>query len=324
MAFQYQRRDAQAWDKRANQRGGDFVGFVKDDYQMYPVEKGDNFIRFLPPTWENAEHYGLDVYIHYNIGPDNGSVLCLAKMAQSSVAAIRKACPGDRCPICEARQRAERAGDNELKDELTSRKSVLAWILNRKDEKKGPQVWRMPWTLDRDITKLCKDPRTGELYFIDDPENGYDLSFEKQGDQLTTKYVGIQLARRPSSIDQDFLDYVVECELPDTLQFMEYDDIQKLFEGGAQAEPKREAPERERREEPKQEERPASGFKPRGSAAKSQQTAPEEDEIPFNGGSATGNGNGQAAHEEEKRADPSPPPSGKTKAQELRERFGRH
>lgn len=324
MAFQYQRRDAQAWDKRANQRGGDFVGFVKDDYQMYQVEKGDNFIRFLPPTWENAEHYGLDVYIHYGIGPDNGSVLCLAKMAQSPVAAIRKACPGDRCPICEARQRAERAGDNELKDELTSRKSVLAWIINRKDEKKGPQVWRMPWTLDRDITKLCKDPRTGELYFIDDPENGYDLSFEKQGDQLTTKYVGIQLARRPSSIDQEFLDYVVECELPDTLQFMEYDDIQKLFEGGAQAEPKREAPERERREAPKQEERPASGFKPRGSAAKPQQTAPEEDEIPFNGGTATNNGNGQAAREEEKRAAPSPPPSGKTKAQELRERFGRH
>jgi hypothetical protein len=324
MAFKYQRRDAGAWDKRANQRGGDFVGIVKDDYQMYQVEKGDNFIRILPPTWENPEHYGIDVYIHYGVGPDNGSVLCLAKGMKQ-----------EKCPICEARARAERAGDTELKDELTSRKSVLVWMINRKDEKKGPMVWRMPWTLDRDITKICKDPRTGELYMIDDPENGYDVSFEKQGDQLTTKYVGIQIARRPSSVDQDFLDYVVECPLPETLMWLEYDDIQKLFEGGGTGEEKPKEKEPERREEPqrasngddREQARPASGFRPRGQASSNReeprQTAPEDDEIPDRQANS-GNGREQ---QQERRADPpprdDPPPSGKTRAQELKERFGR-
>lgn len=333
MAFKYQKRDASAWEQRANQRGNDFINITSDDYQTYTTEKGDNWVRFLPPTWEDAPHYGLDVWVHYNVGPDRGQVLCSLKMK------------GDPCPICEAHARASRAGDDELKRELAAGKRVLVWMLNLKDEKKGPMLWAMPWTLDAAITKVCKDPRTGALYMIDDPEDGYGVSFERTGEQLTTKYTGIQIDRKPSSVDPDFIEFVVEVPLPTTLVWMSYDQIQKLFEGGGHDAPAGKQPEHDtkrderrddrreepRREEARQEEKPNTGFRRRGETRQEEQAANDQraspDDDPRREARGNGAGNGADPREEapaadDRRADDSAP-SGKTKAQELRERFAR-
>jgi len=221
MAFRYKPRTAQAVEKRATQQGGDFLGFIGDDFKMYQSQKGDNFVRILPPTWDDAEHYGLDVWVHYNIGSDGGSLLCPIKMGHDT-----------RCPICEASARAGRSGDDELKKELAPNKRVLVWMLDRKDAKLGPMIWSMPWTLDRDVARVSRDPQTGEIFMIDDPEEGYDISFEKSGEKITTKYGGVQIARRASSVDPDFIDFIVEFPLPSVLVYKEYDEIQKLFEGG--------------------------------------------------------------------------------------------
>ena len=83
MAFEYKKRSQEALDKRATQQGGDFQGFLLDDFRTYAVKKGDNWIRFLPPTFDGATHYGMDVWVHYGIGPDNASAICIASMAPS-------------------------------------------------------------------------------------------------------------------------------------------------------------------------------------------------------------------------------------------------
>ena len=277
MAFKYKQRSADAWEKRATQQGGDFAGFILDEFKTFTPAKGDNFLRILPPTWEDAEHYGLDVWVHYGIGPERASALCLNKMR------------GQRCPICEAMARAERAQDEELAKELKAGKRILVWVLDRKEETKGPMVWSMPWSLDRDLCKVARDPRSGEVYMLDDPDNGYDVSFEKTGDKLTTKYTGVQLARKPSFVEQDFLDYIEAAPLPDCLLWRDYDELKALYEGGSAIDEPAPAPEPTRapprrpaaREEPEPA-RPAAGkggsFTPRGGRAAP--PPPEEDPPP--------------------------------------------
>jgi hypothetical protein len=369
MAFKYQRRDTADWEKRASQQGGDYQGFIKDDYKTFTPAKGDNFLRILPPTWENAAHYGLDIYVHYGVGPERATVLCLSKMKQQ------------RCPICEAALKAQKAGDDELHDELKAGKRVLVWMFDRKEEAKGPMLWSMPWTLDRDFCKLARDPRSGEVYTLDDPDDGYDISFEKTGEKQQTKYVGNQLARRPSSVPQDFVDYVVEFPIPETLIWRDAAELQKLYEGSAaysaddagpsarEREPAPRERERARDPEPERERRPDARdardeapkererFRPRGS---DRDPPPEtrrddpprepagakhgiDDDIPWtrDRDEAAGHTNGrdpaprererardpepEARREPEPRRDDPPPasPSGKSRAQELRERFGR-
>lgn len=366
MVFQYRRRDPDAWDKRANQQGGEFQGIIKDDFKTFTPAKGDNFLRILPPTWEDATHYGLDVYVHYGIGPERASALCISKMG------------GHRCPICEASIKAEKAGDDELAKELKSGKRVLVWMFDRKDEQKGPMLWSMPWTLDRDFAKLARDPRSGEIYTLDDPDDGYDISFEKTGEKQQTKYIGSQIARKPSSVPQDFIDYVVEFPIPTTLVYRTYDELRKLYEGGDISPPaddrrddRRDDPpprEREREREPERDSRrddpprearrddppPASNgraqFKPRGAAPQEREperererepagAAKRDDDIPWDKIDRESVDRRDEGRREPPRDDPpregrrddppprrdDPPPasSGKSRAQELKERFGR-
>lgn len=214
--FQYRPRSSEAWDKRA--KGSIYDGYAKDEFETFSAGK-ENYIRILPPTWENAQHYGLDLYVHYGVGPNNGTIICLYKMKNL------------KCPICEAFARAEAAGREDA-NTLKPTRRVLVWVLNRKEEKK-PLLWAMPWTVDRDISKICRDRQSGELYYIDDPQNGYDITFDKEGEGMTTKYTGFQLSRRPSAVEQKYIDFVVEHPVPSVLLWRTYEEVQALFEGAA-------------------------------------------------------------------------------------------
>lgn len=220
MKFKYQARRPEAVEKRASQQGSDFKGVFLDEYKTFRPGDGDNFVRILPPTWEDAEHFGLDLYIHYQVGPDRASVLCPSKMKKK------------KCPICEAKLKAEKSGDEELAKELGARHQVAVWMIDAKDKEKGPMIWSMSWTIDRDIAKICKDRETGEVYPIDHPEEGRNVQFDRTGKGILTKYGGFAVSKRPSSIDEKWLEFVVKAPLPDCLVWCTYDEIQKLFEGG--------------------------------------------------------------------------------------------
>lgn len=219
-SFQYQARAADAWQERSEQRGGGFVSYIKPSIQQFSVQKKENFIRILPPTWPSPKHYGYDVWVHYGVGPQQATVLCNLKMFNT------------KCPVCDAYAIADGQGKEDAYD-LKANRRVLVWLINRKDANLPPLAWGMPWTLDRDISKLCKDPQTGELYQIDHPDNGYDLSFERDGEGQNVKYVGVQIARRPSSVEDKYLDYIVANPLPDILVKRSYEEVCALFEGGA-------------------------------------------------------------------------------------------
>lgn len=225
--FSYQARPAANWQQRSEQKGGSFISYLVDKVSLFSPQKGLNWVRILPPTWVNPQHYGYDVWLHQYIGPQQATVLCPLKHNRG------------KCPICECYTAGEAQG-KEYDDlyEFKATRRVLTWFLNRNKEQKGEadcvQAWALPWKFDRDVSMVCKDPLTGELYQIDHPEIGFDITFNKEGEQDRTTYGGIQLARKSTTVDDKWLDYIVANPLPDMLLWRDYDEIRALFEGAAE------------------------------------------------------------------------------------------
>jgi len=222
--YEYQSRNPDDAKSRANKGANDFDRILKEGVKMWKPNDGDNRIRILPPTWEGAKHFGLDIYVHYGVGPDRQSYLCLSKMR------------GEPDPIAEEHERARRDEDEKYAKELEAKRRVLVYLIDRDNEKEGVQAWSMPWTLDRDIVKVMQDRTTGEVLEIDHPEDGYDVTFEKKGAKDRTEYLGVSIARRSSPLGkEDWLDHAVEHPLPEQLNYFDYDHIAKVFGGqGAQ------------------------------------------------------------------------------------------
>lgn len=230
--FQYKATSADAMKARASQSGGNFDSPVLDSIKTFNPKAGDHEIRIMPPTWEDAASFGLEVWQHYSIGADGGTYICLHKMK------------GEHCPICDERQRAERAGEEDLAAALKPGKRVAMWVIDRSAEKEGPKLWMAPWTLERDICALAIDKKSGEIFQLDNPEEGYDVSFSVQGEKLTKKYVGVQVARRASPLHddedkaQEWLDYIVEHPVPDCLVFRDAEYLEEVLGSGAPADDK--------------------------------------------------------------------------------------
>ena len=226
MPFQYVPRDASKWDRRANQSGSNYANVIKDEFNTFGPKDGENTIRICPPTWDFSvhgnEHYGYDIWVHFNVGPEGGTVLCLSRMKHQA------------CPICEAQAKYETIGREDAKD-FKPKRRVGIWLIDRKAEKPedNPAIWTMGWTVDRDISLVCKDRETGQLYMIDHPTSGYDVYFNKTGKGDQTKYTGYAIGRRETIVEQKHLDFIAANPIPSTLIWRDYKEIQDLFEGEA-------------------------------------------------------------------------------------------
>ncbi|MCK5642275.1 MAG: hypothetical protein KAJ19_15825 [Gammaproteobacteria bacterium] len=219
--FKYKSRGSKAATDRAEKGGGDFDKIFNDNVNMFTPNDGDNLIRPLPPTWEEAEHFGYDIYVHYGVGSDNSAYLCPKKMLNKP------------CPICEESKKAEREGDAEYAKEISAKQRVAFFLLDRDNEDKGALMWSAPWGFDKDVCKISVDKRSGEVLELDNPEEGYDIEFERTGKGIGTKYEGIKIARRDSELDNDeALEFVEENPIPDVLNFFDYDHLEEVFNGG--------------------------------------------------------------------------------------------
>lgn len=255
--------------RRSKQSGGTYDSFIDPAIPMYKSKEGECTIRILPPTWEDVEKWGtgweVGVTVHYGVGPDEGTYLCLAKMK------------GETCPVCEARRDA---ADADEADALRPGWRALCWIIDRDNEKAGPQVWSMPITMFRDINARSIDKKSGSVVKIDHPEKGYDVLFNREGSGLRTKYTAVEIDRESTPIHDNeklqdrWLDYIVDNPLNELLNFFDFAYIEKVLHGKADS--RRPAAEEEeprrggrRRADPAEEEEEA----PRG-----RRRAPAEDE----------------------------------------------
>lgn len=228
-SFRYERPSREDVKARANMRGGGFDNFIKPEFKRYKVRDGKNLVRILPPTWPKYKHYGYDIWVNYGIGADNQSYLSLSKMDQEG---------GDKDPLVEARREAQREGDEKTAKALAPRQRVLVWIIDRNEEDEGPQLWDIPFSVDKDFVNLCLDEDTKEVSYPEDPEEGHDLRFVKEGQGMLTKYPASRMKMLAPSplhedpdIQQEWLDYVQENPVPDCLQFYTAEQIGAAFDG---------------------------------------------------------------------------------------------
>ena len=225
--YVYRGRDRTAEDvtRRSRQASGSYDGILVTDIPRLKVKEGESELRILPPTWEDTEKWGngweISVYLHYNVGPDGGSFLCLDKMK------------GESCPICEARRESH---DEDERDQLRPSWRGLCWAIDRGNEKAGPQVWDMPATLFRDINARSIHKKTNAVICIDDPEEGNDLSVNREGTDKRTKYT-VEVIHEACPIHDDeklqarWMKYLLDNPLPDLLNFQEPDYIEKVLSG---------------------------------------------------------------------------------------------
>ena len=313
--FKYQKRDRDTLKERANMKGGNFDTIFKGSFKQWKPKDGKNIIRILPPTWDDARHYGLDIYINYNIGPDNQSYLSLSKHGR-----------GDD-PLAEARREAQREGDKELTKALSPNQRILYWIIDRNDEDEGPLLWASPFTFDKSLANLCIDEDTKEVIMIDDPEKGRDVRFYKEGTGMLTKYdpskmkvLGPSPIADDEGLENEWLDFIADNPLPEVLNFYDYDHIKATFDGqiGKRDEDDAEKPEKSVKRRDRDEDGPVT--KP-ARARSRPEPEDEDEEVPVRG-----NRKLQAPVEEEEapplrrrtRSEPeedeTPPPRARTRA----------
>jgi hypothetical protein len=201
---------------RATQQGGLYDSYLKSEYTKYKI-KDNNNIRIIPRPAVNGRgfHYGYDTFIHYEIGPAKGQYLCLSKMLNKP------------CPVCE-----------DASEDMSISKRVIMWIIDRDNEKEGPQVMDVPFSVDKGISSVCINSRTGEVLVVDDPESGFDISFNREGTGKTqTRYLGFVVARQSTPLHDDpeqvdkWLNYVVDNPIENTLNYYEYDYIKNVYAG---------------------------------------------------------------------------------------------
>ncbi len=197
--FSYKKRSAESLKERANMKGGNFDTYVKPKFKQWKPKEGKNLIRILPPTWTPEEapwqetaHYGLDIFLNYNIGADNQAYLSLSRHDKGED------------PLAEAKREAQQEGEKEFAKKLNPTQRILYWIVDRNDEDEGPLWWAAPFTFDKSLSNLCIDEDTKEVIFIDDPAKGRDVRFYKEGTGLNTKYDSSKMkVLGPSSIHED-------------------------------------------------------------------------------------------------------------------------
>lgn len=226
--FNFRRRSAESVQKRANMRAGGFSTLFKSEFKVYKIKDGKNIIRILPPTWDDAEHYAYDIFVNYNIGADNQSFLSISKMK------------GEKDPLAEAKREAERRGDKKLAKALNPVQRELMWVIDRQDEDEGPQLFNCPFTLDKSFANKAYDEDTREVIYPDDPNEGCDIRFYKEGKNLNTDYDASKIKffdPTPLSDDpalaEEWMEFVEKNPIPSVLNFYDYEHISETFNGMA-------------------------------------------------------------------------------------------
>jgi hypothetical protein len=240
-AFDYKPPTFEEAKKLSEKRGGLFDAIVKRDGPRFLKPKnGDNFIRIMPPTWENAKHYALEVKIHRNIGVDNASYLCLRENEFS---------PEKDCPICEERNElARRKVAQKDIDDLRANTNMLVYLIDRHNESQGPQLWGMSHRSDAEILSQSLEKRQAVYLPIAHPIDGYDVEFTREGEGLMTRYRGFKVSRASSPITDDadkmdeWLHYIEDNTIPELCQFFYYDHIKLVLTGRANRTTKKKLP----------------------------------------------------------------------------------
>lgn len=223
--FQYHGGNRSAADikRKASEGTRDYDSCWKSGIPVFRPRDGENCVRILPSPLKEEPDWDYKIFSHYDVGPDTTRYLCANKML------------GKPCAVCDARNETS---DADERDALRPVVGAICWVIDRDDEKAGPQLWSIPFTKVRnEILHRAVDKRSGQPILIDDPKEGYDVVFNRVGTSKKTDYTAVEIMRDPTPLhdkqetQERWLDYISDNPLPEILHFYDYDYIQKVLNG---------------------------------------------------------------------------------------------
>lgn len=210
--------------RQAERKGGKFDSIFKGNFDTFTPKEGDNTIRILPAGWEGHTDFAYTAWIHWGVGADESSYLCLRKMKEET------------CPICQEVVRMKANGEGEDAKRIDCKERFICWIIDRTDRDETPTLWSMPAQVYKDINALCYSSRSGKAIFVDNPDAGYDIILRRTGTKINTKYLP-QVDREATAVTDDadkykeLEEWVQDNQIPDCLQFFDADYLERALSG---------------------------------------------------------------------------------------------
>ena len=227
--------------KESTSRSTGNSGFFKpslENVTFWKCDKGDHIVDIVPYTAgandpntpEGEPAYFLEVYAHFSVGAEEGSVICMAKTYKKP------------CPICDHRKELVMEGaDEETIKALNPKQRCIYNIVSydsNADEEKGVQVWHVAhWFSEHHFQTLARKPVRGGktngdpfVYYMD-PEEGKSIAFNKEGVAKATKFIGHRFIDRDYELPEEFMKNAVV--LDDILHIPTYDEVFEMYWGNA-------------------------------------------------------------------------------------------
>jgi hypothetical protein len=199
-------------------------GTYELDLIPYMVEKGSDKKGGNPNCASGLMYYERTFYVHWGIGVENKSYVCLAKTF------------GKKCPCCERlleMKKDKHADEDEIK-RLYPRERQVFYVNDHSDPKKGVQVWDMSYPLfgsklDEELAATDDGDADLDFYHLDGGST-LRVTFKEKtfpgGSCLEAKVIKFKL--RDESLDEEVL------ELPplDSLLIeLDYDKLKAIDDG---------------------------------------------------------------------------------------------
>ena len=178
---------------------------LKDhELEGYKADEGEHYLRIVP--WSDTEYYGLNLYIHFQIGVAGDSVLCPRMMEKKT------------CPICRACNTEKQRRGADWKDPVVQKLNVgknprtlffVIDMLNHATTSEGLKYYIAPHKVNEGLQGLCRRKRTGDWWepFGEKDGNG-DLvvgnvfTFTRKGKtKNNTEYLEFALEEEKEALD---------------------------------------------------------------------------------------------------------------------------
>ena len=158
-----------------------------DGGEWLKLKAGKNRIRILPSRTEDGSFFYLAV-VHYGFvdGTDRRAYPCLRALGES------------RCPVCQVIAVHQDDINPDVKNAvrgLNPKKRFLMNVLDRSEEGGGVKLFGAGPMIMKDILAIFRDP---DFEDITDPEEGRDITIDKEGSGMSTEY-----AARPGAKQSD-------------------------------------------------------------------------------------------------------------------------
>lgn len=268
-------------EERESSGGGGWL--VGDGLSFFQPKKGTSNFRILPYEVTAEDHpevpagelwYQRTVWVHYEVGADNKSVVCPLKTVKQ------------RCPICEYRNKLMKdpnADEDTIKALQPRERELFNVLVDGEDD---PQLLTMSYHVFG--KKLEEEVREGEEEWggFADLEGGYLLSVRFQEKKLG-KNTFLDASRIDFKQDDDLDESILNevYNLDELLNILPYETLSAMFHEGEQEEEEEKPSSRRRSKQEEEPEEEPEEEKPSRSARRgSIRGKAQEDEKPPRGG----------------------------------------